>query len=447
MFRRGRARMLVHGPRPTARGWAIFAAGLVVLAAAATWGRQDLLLIGLALALLPLGSMMIVALTRPRLGVSRSISPGVIAAGDEATVSMTLTNPQGQLTASTAWRDLMPGGIQAQRAERLRLAGASGTRFLNGTGPLAVQHRVRANARGIYDIGPMVIMRRDPFGLAGCEYALGPVKQLVVTPIIDTTADEEPVTIGGDGSEHQVLRRTSPGADELIAREYRNGDPLRRVHWRATARLGELMVRQEEQRSNPEAWIVFDTRRAEPGEARHPLATDSTDATFERAVTLVASLGVKLINAGYRVNVLETGAAQLAVRGGSSRSGRAGGLAPAFEMPGGERSLLVGLAGIRQRRTQNPGYAAELMGSLHRAGGAVPVFAVILNEYDGMAASLAPVAAVSDVSVAFLLDAGAADLDTPLTAAGWHCVPFGHGAELGTAWRAARFSRQAVDRV
>ena len=83
-----------------------------------------------------------------------------------------------------------------------------------------------------------------------------------------------------------------PGEDDVAPREYRHGDDLRRVHWRSTARRGELMVRREEQ--------PWQSR----GDAapRHP-ARARTGATgpagsFEQAVSAAASIGVHLCRAG-----------------------------------------------------------------------------------------------------------------------------------------------------
>lgn len=438
MLRLSRGRTLVHGPQPTGRGWGLLVAGMAILTAAALWERQDLLLLGLALVMLPLASMIVVALSRPRLGVHRVLAPDVIAVGDDSVVSLTLTNPQGHSGMATAWRDLVPNGIRPQHAKPLPLEGAAGTRFLNGTGALVVRHRVRADARGIFDIGPLVVLRRDPFGLARCEYSLGPAGRLVVTPRVDPLSEDELETFGGDGSELQVLRRTSPEADELIAREYRAGDPMRRVHWRATARFGELMVRQEEQRSNPEAWIVFDTRRRAQAEARHPSAREAADAEFERAVGLIAALGARLIDLGYRVSVLETGTAQLVHSRGAVRSGLRGSAAPAYEEPGGERALLVGLAGVHPRDGENAGYSAELTGALHREGGTAPVFAVLLGATEELNIALSAVPTLSHSATAFLVGDGAAPLEHALTAAGWRCAAYVEGTRPHIAWLAAR---------
>ena len=54
------------------------------------------------------------------------------------------------------------------------------------------------------------------------------------------------------------------GEDDVATREYRHGDDLRRVHWRSTARVGELMVRREEQPWESRATVMLDTRGRRP---------------------------------------------------------------------------------------------------------------------------------------------------------------------------------------
>ncbi|MEJ1229582.1 MAG: DUF58 domain-containing protein [Galbitalea sp.] len=85
-----------------------------------------------------------------------------------------------------------------------------------------------------------------------------------------------------------------------MTREYRTGDALRRVHWRASARHGELMVRQEEQRSYPEARIILDTRTDGYGGTISSFEFhDSGFTWFEWAITMVASIGVHLHPLGF----------------------------------------------------------------------------------------------------------------------------------------------------
>ena len=50
------------------------------------------------------------------------------------------------------------------------------------------------------------------------------------------------------------------GEHDIATREYRYGDDLRRVHWRSTARRGELMVRRDEQPHQMQATVLVDRR-------------------------------------------------------------------------------------------------------------------------------------------------------------------------------------------
>ena len=62
---------------------------------------------------------------------------------------------------------------------------------------------------------------------------------------------------GGEGARRSIAVH---GEDDVSTREYRHGDDLRKVHWRATARTGELMVRLEERPWRAQATLLLDTR-------------------------------------------------------------------------------------------------------------------------------------------------------------------------------------------
>lgn len=399
------------------------AAGVIVLAGSITWWRQDLLLLGLALVLLPAASMLAVGLARPGLTVTRSLAPDTVAAGEEVAVVVTLTNAGGGTPSILAWRDHASTGIGEHDRERLPVPAAG---FQGGPGSLVLRHTVRTERRGVYTVGPVAIVVGDPFGLARRERELGPTASLTVTPPVDPLDMDDLGAAGGDGSEREVLRRANPGADEVIAREYRTGDPLRRVHWRATARLGELMVRQEEQHSDPEAWLLFDTYAQRPGQHM----TDSRpDPRFERAVRLVASLGSTLLALGYQVRVVETGRPQLggfssqrASHGGNGGARNWQGVA-AFDRAGGSRTLLAGLAALEQRSQPNDAMAAALLGGLRRADASAPVFAVLLGDPAHYADTLGEAPAVSGRATAFLPGTAIAAAEY-LRDAGWSVAPY-----------------------
>ncbi|MCX7522098.1 DUF58 domain-containing protein [Microbacterium sp. STN6] len=424
-----------RGPRPTARGWGLFAAGVILSCAAAFLSRQDLLVAGLILALLPLAAMLALVFLAPGVTVTRRIEPDVIAVGDEAVVTLRIAAAGGRILTAVPWRDNVPAGVvdEGWSEPTGSLSTASARRGV-------AHHRVRGAVRGLYEIGPLAIDGSDLFGLAHCEWPVGAARALIVTPRASEKPPSSLASLGSEGSEHQVLRRTTPGEDELTAREYRSGDPLRRVHWRATARHGELMVRQEEQSSNPESWIVFDTQ-SDAGPPRHPSSVPADDP-FERAVAFTASLSRWLIQAGHRVTVAETGRGQLT---GSSagRSGLRGGRLPRYESAAGERALFAALAGVQPESAPNARVGGEVAASLNRSGANAPVFAVVVAAGDAALTALRQLAPMAGVAIAFVFGSDGEAAAMTLGSFGWRVVVVGEGVDDAEAWQSASAAMRA----
>ena len=133
---------------------------------------------------------------------------------------------------------------------------------------------------------------------------------------------------GNDGITATRIR-ANPSDDDVMTREYRHGDPMRRVHWPATARHGALMVRQEESVTTPEATIILDQRfvalPAGFGSVFGGSATDGNDLvtsdTFEWAVTAAMSVSAHLAERNYSLRFLDAarrpGLSPLPVRAGA----------------------------------------------------------------------------------------------------------------------------------
>ena len=83
-------------------------------------------------------------------------------------------------------------------------------------------------------------------------------------------------------------------------REYQEGDDLRRIHWRSSARRDELMIRQDEVRPFPRATILIDTRSSS-----HP----GDSSSLEWAISAAASLVWELSHQGFalRIATADTG--------------------------------------------------------------------------------------------------------------------------------------------
>ncbi len=171
-------------------------------------------------------------------------------------------------------------------------------------------YRVPTRRRGRYRVGPLAISASDPFGLARRDVPSVADSEVLVRPrVYDIVA---PVAVGsriaGDSDLPAPRAMASDLGDEFLTlREYELGDDLRRVHWRSTARTGELMIRQNEARWRSRAAVVLDV---------HPDAHDPE--SFEHAVEAVASVVTRLVRLQRRVEVA-TSAGEFLGTGGDPR--------------------------------------------------------------------------------------------------------------------------------
>lgn len=110
-------------------------------------------------------------------------------------------------------------------------------------GALTRRFRVTALRRGVYALGPASVASGDPFGLFRREGEIGETYEIVVYP--NVYIPEEPGVPFRDAMGELIPRRALLEDPTLLAgsREYRPGDPLHKMHWKATARSGELQVR------------------------------------------------------------------------------------------------------------------------------------------------------------------------------------------------------------
>src|SRR5690606_36399726 len=273
----------------TRRGRWFLAIGTVAAAIAIIGGIADLLRIAVLLLLLPLLSLVIALRSRVRLAASRSVEPRRTPVKNPASVRLVLQNmariPIGVLLVE----DTLPYAL----GNRPRFVlDRVWSRFRR-----EVTYSVRADVRGKYLIGPLTIRLTDPFGLVELRRAFTETGTLIVTPEVIPLP---PVRLAGEWSgsgESRPRSIASAGEEDVTIRNYRHGDDMRRVHWRATAHHGDLMVRREEQPWQSRSTLLLDTRSA--GHAGH-----GQDSTLEWCVTATASIGVHLANRGYAIRLV-----------------------------------------------------------------------------------------------------------------------------------------------
>ncbi len=179
---------------------------------------------------------------------------------------------------STARRRLLPARVE------LPVGAGSATFALPWMVPGAVHEDVFSiptTHRGVIPVGPVRSVRGDPLGLLRRRVRWTDAIELYVHPeVVALTGASAGVLRDLEGQSTRELSNNDMSFHAL--RVYVAGDDRRNIHWKTTARTGQLMVRQYE-----------DTRRTHTALALATCTEDfSDDAEFELAVSVAASIGV-----------------------------------------------------------------------------------------------------------------------------------------------------------
>ncbi len=267
-------------------------AGLALLAAGFAFGYRELAALGCAC----LGSLVAAAgyaAWRPHLDVTRVVAPDRVMRGESSIVRLEISNAGRLFGASVVAQDpTRPGSPVAVPVVRLRPGRVT-----------AASYAVSTRRRGVVEVGPLEITRRDPLGLVGLVRRYGDSAGVWVRPRAHPIAA---VPVGLSRSMDGRVDRVPHGSITFAAlREYVVGDDLRHVHWRTSARIGELMVREHVDTSHPRVVVLVDDR----SDAHTSAGRD--ESTFEAACEAAASVVVAAVREGVYIEVqlVRTGAA------------------------------------------------------------------------------------------------------------------------------------------
>jgi uncharacterized protein (DUF58 family) len=395
-------------------GALVLAAACIVMAQ--TWGSVELLAVAvLLLALVAVSVASLYVMRRPA-RATRAVRPVVTRAGETAQVTVGVGVRTTLPTASGSWTDGMPRDAEAD-AEGGFAAATSGLRDPERT--VTVSYRVRFARRGIHQLGPFGVTLLDPFGLARRTLRIGEPTRVVVAPAAAELSGGLRAPGGVGERPHATTAQFGQGTDNLTARPYLPGDSMRRIHWRATARHGDLMVREEEQEATPDATIVLD--RSAARFADRARTAPGADPAFEEVVAACISIAARLVRDGYLVVVTDADGAPLCPPLASAADGDA---------------LATGLATL----TTHGGDALPHL-ALQAAGDRTGPFVVLTGRLSAAEASaLAPVASRSSSPVLLATDPDPDAVSTAV-ASGWRSAALGHGRDLADAWR------EALDRM
>ncbi|MGW1467684.1 DUF58 domain-containing protein [Streptomyces sp. NPDC002308] len=436
----------------TTRGRSFLAAGIAAAVCAYVLGQADLLRVGLLLAVLPLVCVAALHRTRYRVVGARRLSPSRVPAGSEARVHLRVDNASRLPSGLLMLQDRVPYVLGPRPRFVLDRVEPGGRR--------EVSYRVRSDLRGRYPLGPLQMRLADPFGMCELTRSFSAHDTLVVIP---RTQALPPLRLTGAASGYGDGRQRSlaqAGEDDVLPRGYRHGDDLRRVHWRSTARYGELMVRREEQPQRARASVLLDTRRS-------AFRGSGPESAFEWAVAAAASALAHLVERGFAVRLLTDEGGAMPGDGGDGFSGssRTSGSSGAFGSFGSSGvSGAFGSSGSEHASAEAAGLMLDTLAVVEHsdAGGLDGAHDVLRGGHEGLLLAflgdldeeqVAVAAAMrrrSGAAVAFVLDgekwapgAGPAPA-TPfaerlrrLREAGWTAVPVPPGADLAQVWQRA----------
>jgi uncharacterized protein (DUF58 family) len=244
------------------------AALTITLGAWLGWLTLDLIGVGLLVAV---GLAVLIVLRPSPVSIERSIQPSRVAKGNPALAVLSVVN--------SGTRPLPPR-VVTQPFGTARIPVVL-PRLRRGERGLR-SYRLPTSQRGIIDVEPIELARRDPFALIRTSRRYSGVERIWVYPRV------QPLRALPSGRTQHLdgpSSDTSPQGTITFhrLREYVPGDDLRLVHWRSSARAGHLMVKHNVDTSRPYNVVLLDLRATSYPGSGEP---------FEEAVDLAASVVV-----------------------------------------------------------------------------------------------------------------------------------------------------------
>ncbi|MBT2499661.1 DUF58 domain-containing protein [Agromyces sp. ISL-38] len=267
-------------------GWLVLAAAVASLLLAWLFGWIEFAFLGFTLlAALLIAVSFVFGRMSYRVGIE--LKPARVVAGERALGRMLVTNT----------------GTRASTPARLELpVGAGLAEFMVPALAPEAEHEelfaVPTNRRAVIVAGPAESVRGDQLGLLRRTVRWTDPVELFVHPV---TARLQPSAAGLMRDLEGEITKTITNNDISFhaLRAYAPGDALRNVHWRTSARTGQLMVRQYEETRRSQLTLVQTTER------KHY----ASDEEFELGVSVLASIAVQVIRDGTRLSVVTEGLA------------------------------------------------------------------------------------------------------------------------------------------
>jgi uncharacterized protein (DUF58 family) len=160
---------------------------------------------------------------------------------------------------------------------------------------------VRLTRRGHYRIDPLTLRTADPFGFFESAATVGTPTSLLVHPRVEAIPGWRlpPAQIEGSHAHPVRSAQTTPHATGI--RPYAPGDSYNRIHWRTSARTGELQVKEFDLEQTADLWLYLDLDLS-----AH--AGQGDESTMEYGVRAAAAIGAQALVENRTVGLTAHGA-------------------------------------------------------------------------------------------------------------------------------------------
>jgi uncharacterized protein (DUF58 family) len=273
--------VLVRLVRPlgavTETGWSVLGLGLLCRYLAERYQWAELRLLGLA-AFALVAVALVLTLVPRRVRAEVHLRPPRVVVGEVVRVRLDLHG---------RWLRLLPPTLDVSIGD-----GPQGsTRRTASSVDGRLELDLPSERRGVVEVGPASLVRADPLGIIRRRRVVSGTVELFVRP---RTVQVAPLSSGIvhdlEGVDSNKLAASDLSFHAL--REYQPGDDPRHVHWKSTARAGELLVRQFHLTRRSHATVLLDPS---PG-------SYAGSEEFELAVSVAASMGLRAVFDDFEVS-------------------------------------------------------------------------------------------------------------------------------------------------
>ncbi|HKG56744.1 MAG TPA: DUF58 domain-containing protein [Candidatus Limnocylindrales bacterium] len=268
----------------------LFVIGAVLLVAAFSTGLPFLFYLVYLAILVVGGSYVLTRLGLSDLEAGYAVSQLHGHVGDKLKVTYTLRNTS---RIPKFWLEVhnptsLPGGLPGRA---IGLGGQSERSWLI---------RAPLVRRGHFRIEPLQIQTGDPFGFFEASASVGQGVSVVVYPRIDPIPLWRIPAASIEGSNSAPERTLQTTALATTVRPWAPGDSFNRIHWKSTARHGDIQVKEFDLETTADAWIVLDLDRSAQ-------AGRGDESTVEAAVRAAASIADKALTENRSVGMTVNG--------------------------------------------------------------------------------------------------------------------------------------------